>query len=230
MARSPSEPDKRIALLSGVHTLEEAEAVVRAILEGPPVDTRDRLHNAFFHEFWPLTLIAKHVGASTLTFSGLGPDIDGELHFASGGRQPVEMTAAVDGQMENLRMELLDQSGRAPGFGQIKATGTKNNRVFIEEDNDGGFTCTHDDEVLFPLMRDKLHAKQLKAKSRPHYLAAWLGIVFIDHPPDSVGRRERFDPLSRRVLGLGYAPFSRAFCVGRCWGDYLFDSETLPAP
>lgn len=228
MAGSPAQPDRRIALLSGTHTIEEAEAITRGILSGPPVDTRDRLHNAFFHEFWPLTLISRHVGALTFTFSGLGPDIDGELHLPSGAKQFVEMTAAVDGQDESLRMEMLRQFGRAPAFGKIEATGTKNRgRKFSENDNHGGLASEHDDGVLFPLMRDKLKAKQLKAKSRPHYSTAWLGIVFVDHPPDLEYRQRRFDPLAKRVLDLGYSPFSRAFCVGRCWGNYLFDSATI---
>ena len=212
-------------------TIAEARAIVNHIWKYCCIDTQDRFHNTFFHEICPLLLIAEHVGgeATRIVFSGTKSDFDGLLLLGNGQKQKVELTAAIDGQDEALRMELLAERGHAPAFQRIEASGAKSNRTFGPNKTDGGRTDEYDHKTLLPRLGTALARKRCKARTNQHYSGAWLGVIFDDWvcPLGRTEKKNRFDPLCHRFLGNGrdrYAPFSRIFIIGisRC---YVFDSR-----
>jgi hypothetical protein len=211
-------------------TIAEANTIVNHIWDHCCIDTQDRFHNTFFHEICPLLLIAEHIGgeATRIVFSGTKLRFDGLLLLENGRRQKVELTAAIDGQNEALRMELLAERGHAPAFQKIEASGTKRNRTFGQNETDGGRTDEYDHEMLLPRLERALAIKCDKARTNQHYSGAWLGVVFDDWvcPLGRTKKKKRFDPFCRRLLGDShdrYAPFSRVFIIGVS-RKYLFDS------
>lgn len=223
-------------LLSGswVCTISEAAKYSDKVLGFRNIDTRERFHNRFFHEFCPLLAIAVHTGNTNtrIAFTASNTGIDGHILFGPDQRQQdIELTAAIDGESDALRMELLQKCGHAPAFGKIDASGTRGKgRVFGPNDNYGGLADEYDQNILLPLLRSALAAKQKKAATRPNYHEAWLGIVFDDYPlGDRAMRKRRFDPVCKEFLGTdprNYAPFGRVFCVG-IQREYLFDSASI---
>lgn len=210
--------------------IAEAKAIVNHIYDHCCIDTQDRFHNTFFHEICPLLLIAEHVGgeATRVVFLGANSCLDGLLFLENGRKQKVELTAAIDGQNEALRMELLAKRGDAPAFQKIEASGIKKNRTFDKNETDVGRTDKYDDRTLLPLLENALALKINKAKTSQHYAGAWLGVVFDDYvcPLSRTKKKIRFDPICKRMLGNGperYATFSRVFIIGIS-RQYLFDS------
>jgi hypothetical protein len=223
----------RALLMSGELELSlvDAEALASDVLSGPAVDTRDRFHNRFFHEFLPLVTIARVVGravASQISFTAIDHGFDGRFTSDHGNIRLVEMTAAIDGRAEALRMEMLARYGEAPAFGIVRAYGNKHNRIFDEIQSCGGRADKHDYEYILPLMQERLKAKVANATKREAYKGAWLGIVFDDNAAIEKKRRNRFDALCKRLLSEAntVAPFGRILCVG-ITGTYVFDGETL---
>lgn len=211
-------------------TIAEAKEIVNCVYKHYCIDTQDRFHNAFFHEICPLLLIAEHVGgeATRIVFLGANSCLDGLLFLENGRKQKVELTAAIDGQNEALRMELLAKRGDAPAFQKIQALGSKKNRTFCKNETDGGRTDEYDHGTLLPLLENALALKIDKAKTSQHYAGAWLGVVFDDYvcPLSRTKKKIRFDPICKRMLGNGperYAPFSRVFIIGIS-RQYLIDS------
>jgi hypothetical protein len=143
--------------------------------------------------------------------------------------QKVEMTAAIDGRQDALRMELLAARGSAPAFQEIRFSGTKKNRTFDENKNldEAIFSGKYDQETLLPLLEKAVNLKIEKAKTNVSYHGAWLGVVFDDWiMPLNNKKKERFDPVCEQVLAgkFGqYHPFSRLFFVGIS-RKYIFDS------
>lgn len=214
-------------------TTSEARALVNHIYDHCCIDTQDRFHNTFFHEICPLLLIAENVGgdATRVVFSGADSGFDGLLLLENGRKQKIELTAAIDGQDEALRMELLAKRGDAPAFQKIQASGTKKNRTFGPNETDGGRRNEHDHGTLLPLLQKALALKIDKARTNQHYSGAWLGVVFDDWacPLERSKKKSRFDPLCRRLLSGGpdcYAPFSRVFIIGIS-RQYLFESSEM---
>lgn len=211
-----------------IFSIAEAKRYIEEVQSFAAIDTREPFHKRFFHEFWPLVTIAETVGSPDMRiiFTGSGAGADGCLEFGSNGpRQMVELTVAFDGYQEALRMEHLDLYGDAPATGRIVATGSRNRRQIersqIECEPTGQF-----DRELAERMKDALQAKRDKARARPHYQNAWLGIVIQDYPPTAYKKR-RFDPLCIDLVSdqRGFAPFARVFVVSAV-GDYIFDSQT----
>jgi hypothetical protein len=214
-------------------TIAEAKAIVSHVYDNCRIDTEDRFHNTFFHEICPLLLIAEHMGgeAARIVFVGSNLRFDGLLLFNEGREQKVELTAAIDGYHDALRMELLAKRGHAPAFQKIQASGTKGNRIFGPNETDGGRSDGYDQGTLLPLLENALALKIGKAPGNEFYSDAWLGVVFDDWvcPLGSTTKKKRFDPLCRRLLGNGpdrYAPFSRVFIIGIS-RQYLFDSREM---
>jgi hypothetical protein len=91
-------------------TIEEAREVVNHLYEYYCIDTQDRFPNLFFHEICPLLLIAEHVAneLTRIVFTVENARFDGAIILGDERRtQKVEMTAAIDGHQDALRMELL---------------------------------------------------------------------------------------------------------------------------
>ena len=179
----------------------------------------------------PLVAIARFVGqkvASRISFTAIDEGVDGRFVSDSGDERRVEMTAAINGMDEVLRMEMLEHRGEAPAFGAIRASGRKHKRVFDRNQSYGGRVDKHDYGYILPLLRQRLRAKVAGAAKREAYRGAWLGIVFDDNAALQSKRQSRFDPLCEQLFtrGNGIAAFDRAFCVG-ITGTYIFDSETL---
>ena len=72
-----------------------------------------------------------------IVFSGANSRFDGLILFDKGRKQRVELTAAIDGHDEAVRMELLAKRGDAPAFQKIEASGSKRNRTFGPNETDG---------------------------------------------------------------------------------------------
>jgi hypothetical protein len=161
-----------------------------------------------------------------IVFTASGPGVDATL--MSGASTPprmVELTAAIDGQQEALRMEHLKKYGHAPVTGRIKATGIRNRKDRHIEHTEADWQCADQyNSELSDLMKRALLAKQQKARKRPHYQDAWLGIAIPNYPPTEY-KKARLDPLCAGFLRdpAGFAPFSRVFIVSTV-GDYVFDS------
>lgn len=211
-------------------TVAEAEAIVNYIHDNCCIDTENRFHNIFFYEICPLLLIAEHVGgeAVRVVFPGANSRFDGLLLFNKGRKQKVELTAAIHGHDDALRMELLAKRGHAPAFQKIEASGSKRNRTFGPNETDGICMVDYDCGTLLPLLEKALARKIDRARTNQFYSGAWLGVVFDDWvcPFGTIEKKIRFDPLCRRSLGDDrdrYAPFSRVFIVGVS-RRYLFDS------
>lgn len=211
-------------------TIVEAEEIVNHVYDHCYIDTEDRFHNIFFYEICPLLLIAKHIGgkATRIAFVGADSRFDGLIFLGNEQKaQKIELTAAIDGHDDALRMELLRKRGHAPAFQKIQATGIKRNRGFGKNETSAICSDEYDYKILLPLLEKALALKIEKAKTNQHYAGAWLGIVFDDWIMPLVERKkERFDPICIQVLGANperYAPFSRVFCVGVS-RLYLFDS------
>jgi hypothetical protein len=211
-------------------TIAEAKGIVDYIYYRCCIDTQDRFHNIFFHEICPLLLIAEHVGgeATRIVFLGANARFDGLLLLERGSKQKVELTAAIDGHHDALRMELLARRGYAPAFQKIQASGSKRNRTFGPNETDAGRADEYDHGTLLPLLRNAIALKITKGETNQSYSGAWLGVVFDDWvcPLGKTEKKKRFDPLCRLLLGDSadrYAPFSRIFVVGIS-RQYLFDS------
>jgi hypothetical protein len=224
--------DLKNALLSPgkEFTTAQAKDIVNDICDHCQIDTNDRFHNTFFHEICPLLLIAEHVGGeeTSMIFSGASSRFDGLIFFNKRRRQKVELTAAIDGHHDALRMELLAERGYAPAFQKIQASGTRRNRTFGPNETEGGCTDEYDHGTLLPLLGNALTRKVEKSRKNRFYFGAWLGAVFDDWicPLGKTKKKKRFDPLCRRLLSDGsdrYAPFSRVFIIGIS-RQYLFDS------
>lgn len=217
-------------LLDGtaIFTIPEAKQYIADVLAFRDIDTEERFHNRFFHEFWPLVTISEAIGmpSTRIVFTASGPGVDATL-MLGGGAPPrmVELTAAIDGQQEALRMEHLKKYGHAPVTGRINATGTRNRKDrHIEYAEADWQSADQYNNELFQLMKCALLAKQQKARKRPHYQDAWLGIAIPNYPPTEY-KKARLDPLCAGFLHDpgSFAPFSRVFIVSTI-GDYVFDS------
>jgi hypothetical protein len=213
-------------------TIEEAREVVDDLYEHCCIDVQDRFHNLFFHEICPLLLIAEQVAdeMTRIVFTVENAQFDGAIILGDERRtQKVEMTAAIDGHQDALRMELLAARGRAPAFQRIRASGTKKNRIFDEDENlnEAIVSQEYDQGTLLPLLADAVKLKVEKAQTNLNYNDAWLGIVFDDwNMPLSHKKKGRFDPVCEQVLAGEsgrYHPFSRVFFVGLS-RKYVFDS------
>ena len=214
-------------------TIAEAKTIVDYLYDTFCIPTQDRFHNTFFHEICPLMSIAEHLGdeATRIVFLGEIAGFDGLLLLNEGRKQKVELTAAIDGRHDALRMELLTKRGDAPAFQKIKASGTKRNRTFGPNETEGGCRDEYDYGTLLPLLENALALQVNKAKTNQLYDGAWLGVVFDDWvcPLERSKKKRRFDPLCQCLLGgtLGrYAPFSRVFIIGTS-RQYLFDSYEI---
>lgn len=230
MANECTGPKNELLECDREFTIAEAKTIVGYIYDACCIHTEDMFHNTFFHEICPLMSIAEHVGdeATRIVFLGRNARFDGLLLINGGQKQKVELTAAIDGRHDALRMELLTKRGDAPAFQKIQARGTKRNRTFSANETEGGCTDEYDEGTLLPLLKCALARKVDKAKSNEHYSGAWLGVVFDDWvcPLGRSKKKKRFDPLCQRWLGSTprqYAPFSRVFIIGIS-RQYLFDS------
>ena len=213
-------------------TIEEAREVVNHLYEHYLIDTKDRFHNLFFHEICPLLLIAERMGneMTRIVFTVGNAHFDGAIILGEERKtHKVEMTAAIDGYQDALRMELLAARGRAPAFQKVRASGTKKNRIFNEDENalEAIISQEYDQETLLPLLEEALERKLKKAQTNVDYEAAWLGIVFDDWiMPIDHKKKRRFDPVCEQVLAGDrgrYHPFSRVFFIGLS-RRYVFDS------
>lgn len=212
-------------------SLPQAQKYIADVLATCSTRTGTRFHKRFFYEFVPLVTIAGHLAEPSITivFDGAGHDLDGRIVFADGrDDQRVELTAAIDGQNEALRMELLAERGHAPAVGPIEYTGAKarGDRKFGPNETivrDASETARD----RFSLVAKALGAKRAKASTRPNYRAAWLGIVIDNYPPTEF-KKPRYDPLCAELLSdsTSYAPFNRVFVISNV-GDYIFDSASL---
>ncbi len=206
--------------------------VVNDIEANYQIDTTDRNHNIFFYEICPLLAVAEHTIAYAVKVVGQGGGsrYDGLiLSEANGKWQRVECTAAIDGRNDALRMEVLDQEGWAPAFGEIRAAGTRRRRRFGGIDSAPTRWDEYDNKTLRPLLLEAVNKKAKKSGTNRYYQGAWLIIVFDDWvcPFDISRKRSRFDPICRSVLDdvmRGYFPFQRLFVVGVSQ-RYLFDSS-----
>lgn len=197
------------------------------------IDTKDRFHNLFFYELCPILKIVnqEHLidQITAIKIIGMKSRIDGIL-IMNGIEQGIEITAAIDGQNDALMMELLEERGHAPAYQKIESTGTRNNRVFGNNELISINANDYNFNTLLPMMRKKLENKQKISFSNKNYSNAWLGIVFDDNIMPIIDRKKsRFDPVCNALLEGGaesYAPFSRVFCVGSS-RQYIFDSSDL---
>lgn len=209
-------------------SLPGARQYIENVLAFQDIDTRERFHKRFFFEFLPLVTIAESVASpnARIIFSGSGPNIDAELlldHTLPPRR--VEMTAAIDGHQEALRMEHLAIYGHVPITERMTATGIRHRKDrHIQETHAEWRSAEESDNALGERIRQALQAKQQMAVHRPHYLDAWLGVVVPDYPPTEYKKR-RFDPLCAKLFidPAVFAPFSRVFVVSTV-GDYIFDT------
>lgn len=225
---------KRLLRPGHEFTIEEAREIVNDLYEHYCIDTEDRFHNRFFHEICPLLLIAEHAADSMtrVVFTVEDTRFDGAIILGDERRtQKVEMTAAIDGHQDALRMELLDAPGHAPAFQKIRASDTEKNRIFDDDDDE------NEDEViipqqyyrgtLLPLIEKALERKVKKAQANVSYNGSWLGIVFDDWiMPINHIKKRRFDPVCEQILAGKsgqYHPFSRVFFIGIS-RKYIFDS------
>jgi hypothetical protein len=151
-------------------TIEEAREAVNQLYEHGRIDTRDVFHNTFFYEICPLFLIAEHVAnrRTKIVFTGKNRRYDGEIIFGDQQRrQKVELTAAIDGHQEDLRMELLAKNGCAPAFQHIEASGGKKKRIFHDDKNVCGAIDLrkYEQETLRPLLERALMEKKLRRRN-----------------------------------------------------------------
>ena len=228
---------KRLLRPGHEFTIEEAREIVNDLYEHYCIDTRDRFHNRFFHEICPLLLIAEHVANSMTRVVFTVDDVrfDGKIILGDERRiQKVEMTAAVDGHQDALRMEFLAARGHAPAFQKIQASGAKKNRTFDDDEKQSEATVSpkYDQETLLPLLKTAINIKAKKAKTNANYNGAWLGIVFNDWiMPLNHNKKRRFNPICEQALAgeaEQYHPFSRVFFAGIS-RKYLFDSSKRSA-
>lgn len=212
-------------------SLPQAQTYIADVLAARSNRTGTRFHKRFFYEFVPLVAIAQHIAEPgiTIIFNGASHDLDGRIVFADGrDDQRVELTAAIDGQNEAVRMELLAERGHAPAVGPIEYTGTK---ARCDRKFGPNVTIWRDASETardrFSLVAKALDAKRAKASTRLNYRAAWLGIVLDNYPPTRF-KKPRYDPLCTELLSnpASYAPFDRVFIVSNV-GDYIFDSASL---
>lgn len=223
-------PALKRQLLTGSpsYTIAEAKKYVADVLACEREEADPTFEKRFFHEFIPLVTIAAHIDDTNclISFAGSSDKIDGCLDFGC-AQQLVELTAAVDGHNDALRMELHKKRGWAPATGKIQATGSKRDREFGANLISFRSSGTYNGELL-RLMRTALEKKKERAPSRPDYHGAWLGIVIENYPPGAYQKKHCFDPLCVQLLSGpgGYAPFTRAFVVSAV-GDYLFDSASI---
>jgi hypothetical protein len=210
-------------------SIHEAKNIVEKVFEKKLViDPNDRFHNYFFHEIRPLVIIAEHVGdeETHITFTGNNDDIDGNIRFGDTGEiQAVELTAAIDGHQESLRMEHLEKYGRAPSLGDIPYSGNKNNRVIKEFQPKLVRSQDYDHNTLVPLVKTAIQKKIKKSKTNKKYHKSWLGVVFDDymHPAD---KNDRLDPIFKNILENNpslFETFYRIFIIG-INREYIFDS------
>lgn len=212
-------------------SLEEVSAITERIWGSEIIDPAGRFHDKFFHEICPIIRIAKHVGDSDtrIVFTGDSDRFDGLLLFGGEREQRIEMTVAIDGRNDALRLELVDERGYAPAFDDIEASGPRANRSFGENEPEA-VTVSERDNKTFRLLNEALERKITKSALNKHYQDCWLGIVFVDYTePENERKARRFDPLCRQLLSRGpqsYAPFTRVFVVGIS-RQYLFDSERM---
>lgn len=218
-------------------TIKEARDLVNYLYEHYCIDTQDRFHNAFFNEICPLLLIAEQVGdeMTRVVFTGENARFDGAIILGDERKtQKIEMTAAIDGRQDALRMELLASRGHAPAFRQIRVSGTKRNRTFHEDESldEAIVSREYDQGVLLPLLEKAVKLKVGKAQTNMNYHGAWLGIVFDDWiMPLTHKKKARFDPVCEQILAgeSGQChPFSRVFFVGIS-RKYVFDSWRAPS-
>ena len=162
-------------------TVAEAKTIVNSIYDNCCIDTESRFHNSFFHEICPLLLIAEHIAdeAVRIVFSEANSRFDGLILFNEGRKQRVELTAAIDGHDEALRMELLEKRGHAPAFQKIAARGSRRNRTFGPNETDGIRMAEYDRGTLLPLLEKALAQKVNRARANQLYSGAWLGVVLM---------------------------------------------------
>lgn len=157
------------------YTLTAAQEMVAEIL-GHHIEQNHRLHHSFFYEIRPLIKILEHIeGNSTILFSSLREEHDGEVRFDN-QMIKVELTRAVDGENEALRMELLKLQGYVPAFQKIEASGRKRKRVFGKNELIARQTRC---DSWYHDISDAL-IKAYEGKKNKKYAGHWLGITFDD--------------------------------------------------
>ena len=191
------------------------------------IDTHHRFHNIFFYEICPLLKVAEHVCGTHLHHIGENDRIDGTIILKNGRKQFVEITSAVDGRQDALRMELLHERGDAPAIQDIEAEGRQGDRKFGKNQLVAVSNSELDgkrSDLIEAAIRRKLNKSNINKK----YDGAWLVVVFDDWipPPPSVPERgRRFDKICVNAIdkiGDDFSPFLRVFIVG-VTRTYIFD-------
>lgn len=200
----------------------ELKAIVDKIYNdrNHPIEPRDRFHNFFFYEVCPaLKIVETEFGPeSSLLFHehswpfdvSVWPDQD----------QPeikMEMTAAIDGANEALRMELMCRRGHAPAIGKIDAQGTKQNREFGRNEPPASLAKQNDRENMI-LVAEAIQRKVEKSNKNESYRGAWLGVTLDDWLCVLQGSiHNRFDVMVTEFLQhtpIHYPNFARVYLVG----------------
>jgi hypothetical protein len=211
----------------------EFRRLVDFLYSNARIEATDRFHGTFFYEICPLlTLAERFPSASAIQFSGSTSRCDGVLFFEEKDTpQNVELTLAVDGYAEALRMELLKRRGHAPGIQKIEACGNKGNRTFGENVTKAIDSKTHDHTILLPLIKTAIERKVRKSQTNQEYSKAWLAVCFDDwSAPNPSWKKERFDPLFASVVkSVSLLPFSRLFGIGTS-RQYVFDGSLINDP
>lgn len=138
-------------------------------------------HKKLFHEDLPLIRLGIYlreldINEISLFSLPLGNEHDGIIRINDNKDISIQFTRAVDGQNENLRMELLKKQGKAPALGEIDASGTKNKRKFGE--NELQALEINYEEICIPMknLMDKTYKNKKPNKNK----ADWLVITLDD--------------------------------------------------
>jgi hypothetical protein len=159
------------------HWVEEKLRMFAAYPEAEEwVLSHQGLAKQFYEEVSPLSLLAKHLYAERLDIKLLpnlaNRDFDATIFdysISPPSELKVEITYAVDGHSERLRMKYLVENGHANAFGKVDKSGTKHTGHKIHVENKS-FKHTDLLEQRFSLIQ--LAVEKKSNSKKPHRYAA----------------------------------------------------------
>jgi hypothetical protein len=229
MVRDKGAKGKRLEI--DTHEFYSLNEAKRALENAPQLEYRDRDHNLYFYEMWPLVRIAEYINKSSNDISQLkfsdGKRNDDGIVVLNGREQEIQFVLSMNGQQERVRMEHLKKYGRAPAVQDMKWQGNKNNRDLPEQDTNA-FEANDILEKICSLIDDAV-----RGKIKSQYTGMWLGVVFEDYiPPLNEKTNQLYMKICERVIEKQVDQiktiYSKVFFVGTS-GNFIkqFDFQII---
>lgn len=180
------------------------------------------LSKKFHEEIYPLSLFITHLYIGRIDIQCI-PNLDNrdfdaiilDYSISPPSELKVEITSAIDGYEEHLRMKYFMEHGHVSAWGKLTASGTKKKGYKIEVDNEN--MNKHSDRLvrIFSLIRSSVKRKSMSLNEPQKYGQGYVLIVTFDDwfwfKPEYIETLKDF--VNKHVLALTLN-FSALYVVG----------------